>query len=418
MSPSPRLAFVIVIVSITCIFLPWQLGVLAGSAVLLVALAEAVVVLRQVRSSRDISRDVSHSLARGVPAPLTLRADGERTTTRIRQPLAPDLLIAKQEATGILDTEITATRRGHHTLPPPTGRTHGPLGLIHAYRKQHNNTEIVVFPDVPAARKIAVGVRSGIMRGEGAPSSSLLGLGTEFDSIRAYQPDDDIRQVNWRATARTGEPMSNQFRLEQERDLLCLIDTGRLMTTPIGELTQLDAALDAAIAVGLVADTVGDRCGAVAFDSQLRAIIKPRRGGGERLIRELYALEPRPIESDYTAAFQFAESLKRSLVIVFTDLFEPGAASPLISALPVLARKHAVVVACATDPLLQKTLKTQPRGELDLYLQTATLDVVNTQRTTEKTVARAGARTVVTQSDQLARACVNAYLNEKRRASF
>ncbi len=132
----------------------------------------------------------------------------------------------------------------------------------------------------------------------------------------------------------------------------------------------------------------------------------------------LYDIEPTPVESDYTAAFQMVESLKRSLVIVFTDLFEPSAASPLIRALPTLRRKHAVIVASATDPEMRATLARQPKTDQALFMQAATLDVIEAQRSTERAVARTGARTVVANSHQLGLQCVGAYLNEKRRASF
>src|SRR4029079_2320303 len=92
-----------------------------------------------------------------------------------------------------------------------------------------------------------------------------LGLGTEFESIRDYVPDDDFRQVNWRATARLGRPMSNQYRIERDRDVVCVVDCGRLMAAPFADRTRLDAALDAAVAVAAVADVVGHPCGTNAF---------------------------------------------------------------------------------------------------------------------------------------------------------
>src|SRR5919106_1721100 len=79
-----------------------------------------------------------------------------------------------------------------------------------------------------------------------------LGLGTEFESVREYSPDDDIRQVNWLATARLARPMSNEFRLEQDRDVVAVIDAGRLMASPITEATLLDVALDAVTALAAV----------------------------------------------------------------------------------------------------------------------------------------------------------------------
>ena len=63
-------------------------------------------------------------------------------------------------------------------------------------------------------------MRQGRFRDAGRRTRGPLGLGTEFESIRDYPPDDDIRQVNWRATERIGRPMSNQYRVEQDRDVM------------------------------------------------------------------------------------------------------------------------------------------------------------------------------------------------------
>src|SRR5437764_1031252 len=80
---------------------------------------------------------------------------------------------------------------------------------------------------------LALAVRQGRFRDAGQRSRGPLGLGLEFESVRDYLPDDDIRQVNWRATARLGRPMSNQHRVEQDRDVLCVVDAGRLMGAPL-----------------------------------------------------------------------------------------------------------------------------------------------------------------------------------------
>ena len=93
--------------------------------------------------------------------------------------------------------------------------------------------ELLVYPDLPAARRLALAVRPGRFRESGERSRGPLGLGTEFESIRDYLPDDDIRQVNWPATVRMGRPMSNQYRVEQDRDVICVLDCGRLMAAPL-----------------------------------------------------------------------------------------------------------------------------------------------------------------------------------------
>ena len=212
-----------------------------------------------------------------------------------------------------------------------------------------------MFPDLRTARRLALAVARGRFRDQGATARGPLGLGTEFELIRDYQPDDDIRQVNWRATARLGRPMSNQYRLEQDRDLLLLIDAGRLSSAPLGEhgMTILDAELDAAAALAFVADELGDRCGAVAFDDEVRAALPPRRQGGGDVVRALFDLEPRLLDSDYELAFRRAEGSKRALVVVLCDLLEEAAARSLVRAVPVLTRRHAVMVGSPSDPALE-----------------------------------------------------------------
>jgi uncharacterized protein (DUF58 family) len=227
------------------------------------------------------------------------------------------------------------------------------------------------------ARRLAVAVRQGRLTESGNRMRGPLGLGTEFESVRDYQPDDDIRQVNWRATARLGRPMSNDYRLERDREVLCLVDAGRLMAAPLGDRTRLDAAVDAAVAVALVADAVGDRCGTVAFDDEIRRRLPPRRAGGDSVVQALYDIEPRAVESDYELAFQALEGSKRSLVILLTDLLDEAAARSLVGAVPVLARRHAVVVASCADPDLDALLRTEPADTADVYATAAALDLLD-----------------------------------------
>ena len=129
----------------------------------------------------------------------------------------------------------------------------------------------LVYPDVYAAQRVVVALRRGRFRDPGLRTRGPLGLGTDFESIRDYQPDDDVRQINWTASSRTGRPMSNVYRIEQDRDVVCLLDAGRLMSAPLDATsTRLDACVDAVTMVALVADELGDRCGVTVFDAEIR----------------------------------------------------------------------------------------------------------------------------------------------------
>ena len=244
---------------------------------------------------------------------------------------------------------LVAHRRGRHKLPALATRSIGPLRLGSWYHRTGDVAEVIVYPDLPAARRLAIAVRQGRFQEEGRRSRGPLGLGTDLERIREYQPDDDIRQVNWRATARREIPMSNQWRVEQDREVICLIDSGRLMAAPVGDRTRLDAAIDAVAALAAVADEVGDRVGVVAFAGTILRRLSPRRSGGEAVVGAVFDLEPTNQESDYALAFQVVASAKRSLVFIFTDIVEEAAARPLTEAMSVLGRHHAVVVASVID---------------------------------------------------------------------
>jgi uncharacterized protein (DUF58 family) len=316
-----------------------------------------------------------------------------------------------------LTSELIARRRGRFTLPPATLRVRGPVGLATWDHELGEAQELLVYPDLPAARRLALAVRTGRFREAGERSRGPLGLGTEFESIRDYAPDDDIRQVNWPATVRMGRPMSNQYRVEQDRDVICVLDCGRLMAAPLsGGATRLDIAIDAATAVGLVADELGDRCGTVAFDAAVHRRLTPRRRGGDALVRALFDLQPAPVDSDYELAFATIAGAKRALVIVFTDLIEEVAARSLVAAVPVLARRHEVVVAGVADPDLDALLRSRPESALDVYRAAAALDVLAARERAAARVRGAGARVLETAPAALARACVGAYVSAKARA--
>jgi uncharacterized protein (DUF58 family) len=353
-----------------------------------------------------------------VPAALAVTlpdAGGRRV--RVRQPRPPEIDVEPQEAGGGLQAQLVARRRGRWTLPPAAVRVAGPLGLATWDHRAGEEAELLVYPDLPAARRLALAVRAGRFRESGRQSRGPLGLGTEFESIRDYLPDDDIRQVNWPATARVGRPMSNQYRIEQDRDVNCVLDCGRLMAAPLrAGATRLDAAVDAATAVGLVADELGDRCGTVAFDAAVHRRLAPRRRGGAALVRAVFDLQPAPVDSDYELAFRSVASSKRALVIVFTDLIEEVAARSLVRAVPVLARRHEVVVAGVVDPDLDAALGALPASELDVYRAAAALDVLAARERAAARVRAVGARVLETAPAELGRACVAAYLSAKARA--
>ena len=411
--PTVRLAWLLGAVALTALLLPALVSVVLALALVGAAGADA----RLARRPPGLERTVGNTLALGTPSPLRAEVGApEAGRVLVRQPSTAGLKVVPPEGERGLRASAIPLRRGRHLLPPFTARCEGPLGLMCADHPGGPAVEVAVYPDLPAAQRLALAVRSGRFREEGHRGRGPLGLGTEFESIRDYSPDDDIRQVNWRATTRLGRPMSNQYRIEQDRDLICLVDAGRLMAAPLGDRDRLDVALDAVAAVGLVADALGDRCGCVAFDGRVLRELAPRRAGGAAVVRALFDLEPSATDSDYELAFRRVGARKRALVLLFTDILEETAARPLIEAVPVLGRRHAVAVASAADPDLEQIVSTLPREPRDVHAQTVALEVLAARRRVRRTLGATGAQVIEAAPGALGSACVRAYLRAKSRA--
>ena len=188
------------------------------------------------------------------------------------------------------------------------------------------------------------------------------------------------------------------------------------MAAPLGDRSRLDAALDAVTAVAVVAEEVGDRCGVVAFDTEVRREVRPRRAGARAVLEAVFDLEPRPVDSDYELAFTAVARSKRSFVLLITDLLEESAARPLLDAVPILARRHVVAVATVADPGVAELVGTAPSTALDVYAAAVAHDVLDARALVSARLAQAGVEVVEATPEAFSAACVSTYLRAKYRA--
>lgn len=412
MSPTPRAAVALAVIALAALVLP--LGLVAAAAVVL--LAAVGFDAWAIRGRPVVRRTVPQILSRGAPVRLQIAATVPIAhAVTVRQGAPAGVALRPAQGQGTLDAELVARVRGRHLLPEIGCRAEGPLRLAAAYRRAGGTAELLVYPDLVTARRLALAAREGRLLDSRTRARGPLGLGTDFESVRDWTPDDDVRHINWAATERTGRPMSNQYRLEQSRELQFLIDAGRLMAAPLGDRNRLDVALDAVTAVGLTADELGDHCGVVAFDSELRRQLRPRRDGGRSIIRALFDLQPRLRDSDYELAFRRIATGRRALVLVLCDLFDEDAARALIESVPVLARRHAVLVASVLDPELEAIVRTPPADTRDVLTAAAAVDLLTARARATQRLRHSGAQVVQALPDRFAVACVQAYLTAKAR---
>jgi len=417
-SPTPRAAALLVGCALVALVLGPGVAIVLAVAVITATVVDATL----ARGPVPVHRTVPAVLSRGVPAPVEISSGEAAGRLWLRQPRPSYFEVEPARGEGALRAEVTGRRRGRYLLPGVATRREGPLGLARWDRLATEASEVLVYPDLPAARRLVLAVRQHRLREAGMLPRGLLGLGTEFESVRDYLPDDDIRQVNWRATARLGRPMSNQYRVEQDRDLILLLDTGRLMAAPTSpgpgrpaDRTRLDTAVDAAAAVAMTADELGDRCGVIAFAGDIRREVSPRRRGGRAVVQATFDLEPVGGDADYELAFRRVGEAKRAFVLVLSDLLEETAARPLRDAVPLLARRHAVAVASVADPDLDALTRTPPQDPSDVYAAAIGLDVLGARTRVASALAHAGAEVIEAPPESLAAACVRGYLRAKRR---
>lgn len=412
MTPTRRLAVAVAACAVLALLVGGTLALIVAVALVGLGVGDAVLARRAPR----IRRTLPPVLLRGIPGELEVTVDPvARGAVRIRQASVPDLHVAQPAADGDLRTTVTATRRGRHVLPGVAVRTAGPLGLGTWDHVAVGDLELSVYPDLVTARRLALAARESRRRDPGLRGRGPLGLGTEFERVREYVPDDDVRQVNWRATARVGHPMSNEHRYETERDVVLVVDTGRLMAAPTGDRTLLDAAVDAASAVALVADELGDRVGVVAYADGIRRHLPPTRANGQAVVEAIHDLEPVDRDADPHRALALLTGGKRALVLLLTDLVEPAAARPLLTAMPVVTRRHAVVVASCRDEAIRRRAYGRPDVPRDVIGQAVALDVLDARERAAAQLRGVGATVLDAPADGLAARCVDGYLTLKRR---
>jgi uncharacterized protein (DUF58 family) len=412
-APTVRAAALLAVISCSALILPAGAVIAAALILLAVAAADAWA----VREAPVVERTLGRVLSRGARSALSVRvASADHRRVLLRQPATPDLRVEATTSGNELEGWVTARRRGRHVLPPVASASLGPLGLARVHHRPGPVEYVRAYPDLAAARSLLLRLRPGATGNPGGLARGPLGLGTDFEAVRDYSPSDDIRQLNWRATARLGRPMSNQYRVERDRDVVCVLDSGRLMGSPIGSKTMLDAALDAVAVIALAADELGDRCGAVAFDSAVRRALSPRHRGGRDVIEALFELEATSLDSDFEGAFTRVGASRRAFVLVLTDLIDESAARSLIAGMPMLARRHAVVVASAVDPALAELTTSPPATPARVAGAVVALDVLEARAAAALRLRRAGAEVLEAPGEELAGRCLSAYLRAKARA--
>jgi uncharacterized protein (DUF58 family) len=311
-------------------------------------------------------------------------------------------------------TTLVPTRRGERRTGRVTVRSYGPLGLGARQRQLVAPGTLQVLPAF-ASRRFLPEKLSRLRQIDGAVLMRQRGQGSEFDSLRTYVIGDDVRAIDWRATARSRDLVVRTWRPERDRHIVLAIDTGRSSAARLGDEPRLDASLDASLLLGALAARAGDRIALVAADTAVRARLGLTAGRDvlPRLVGALAPLEPALVETDpqLLAAEVLRQVSKRSLVVLFSAL-DTAADTGLLPAARVLAARHEVIVASASDPALAR-LAAARSDAADVYAAAAAELTVARRAAVVEQLGRLGAHVVDAGTDVFASKVADAYLDLK-----
>ena len=374
---------------------------------------------RKVELSRDVPGRVR--LGETVESTLYLANTGRRRVrgvvrdgwqpSAVAAPLRARIDIPRGERRAVTTT-LTPFRRGERRAAHVTIRSFGPLRLIARQATIALPGTLTVLPPFNS-RKHLPSRLARLRELDGATSVMVRGQGTEFDSLRDYVRGDDVRSIDWRATARRKDLVVRTWRPERDRRVVIVIDSGRTSAARIDNEPRIDTAFESALLLGALASSAGDRVDLLVFDRRVRARVQGATGAEllSRMVSSMAPVDPELIEMDWTAVPGLVRSItsQHALVVLATTIDAPGASRGLLSVLPQLSRKHTVVVASVTDPDVTDATRTR-LTTADVYRAAAAERALLDQARVAAAIRQLGGEVVTGAPQDLPPALADAYI--------
>ncbi|KPG81318.1 DUF58 domain-containing protein [Frigoribacterium sp. RIT-PI-h] len=333
-----------------------------------------------------IRREVPGAIRLGesAPARLTVVNGGRRAPRGLRrdagQPSAGATparrrLSLRPGRAATLTVTLTPFRRGERRAGGVTVRTVGPLRRAGRQATRGVPGAGRVLPRFSSRKRLPSRL-ARLRELDGRTSVMIRGQGTEFDSLREYVRGDDVRSIDWRATARRDDLVGRPWRPERDRRVVVVVDTGRTSAARIDDEPRLDTAFESALLLGALASRAGDRVDVVLFDRRVRGRVQGATGPAllSSMVETMAPVEPELVETDWSAVPALVRSVtsRRALVVLATTVASPAAPRSLLAAIPPLTRQHLVVVASVTDPALDESVSR--RGTRDEVYRAASAE--------------------------------------------
>ncbi|GAA2127923.1 DUF58 domain-containing protein [Nocardioides bigeumensis] len=312
----------------------------------------------------------------------------------------------------LLETPMVPVRRGDLRAVGVTVRLWGPLRLAARQRTREVPGALRSLPPFESRKHLP----SRLLRLrelDGRAAVRVRGQGTEFDSLREYVRGDDVRSIDWRASARNRSVVVRTWQPERDRRVVLVLDTSRTSAARVEDVPRLDSAMDAALLLAALAARAGDRVDFVAGDRRVRTRL--RAAGSREVTAQLQdamaTLQPVLAEADWAglAAAVTAMGRQRALVVLLTPLEPSAIEEGLLPVLPTLTRHHRVILASVRDPALGE-LTRHRRSVDEVYDAAAAEQALRRRRRTSELLSALGVDVVDTDAERLPPALADHYL--------
>ncbi|MBN2494192.1 MAG: DUF58 domain-containing protein [Deltaproteobacteria bacterium] len=323
---------------------------------------------------------------------------------------------------------LRALRRGRSTIEAVWLECIGPLGLLAFRRRCFLGVTRPVTPDVHSVSRAAIQLFSSRNLQHGVRVERYRGDGSEFDCLREYEPGFDIRTIDWKASARLARLLCRELRAERNRQIMLAVDSGRLMSEPVGEartatpLPRLDYAIHAGLLLAYISLHVGDRVGLLSFDDRVRHYCTPVRGQAAfgSLSRLASQIDYSSRESNFTLGLMelARRQSRRALVVVLTDFVDTISAELMVENLSRLARRHLLIFVALQDPLLLLEGKQRPEDLVQLHRAVVAHRLLQDREMVIRRLRRMGILCVDAPPEQISTRLIDHYLNLKRKEAF
>jgi uncharacterized protein (DUF58 family) len=410
---------------------PWLQTLVFIYDMMLIAIALVDVRLSRLAETVHITRSFSGRFAVGADTDVSVKVQNHSNrglTLIVKDEFPPQMILkgirsAKLRVDGqnsaALVYALTPPKRGRFQFGHTAIRFLTRFGLAWKQTTANQPDVVKVYPNIRRAREAelkALGARSVVSSHR---KTSWRGEGREFESMRDYVRGDELRHISWTATARRGKLTTRQYQIERDQTILIALDAGRLMTARIEQETKLDSAVHASLALMSAAARAGDNAGLMVFGRRIISYLPPSRGRDhmDAALEALHGVEPEMIEPSYARAFEFvsANTKRRSLVVLLTDLVDEEGSKELLTSLHLLRPRHLPLVVTIADRDLKAVVRQTPSNVRELFTQSVSEEIIHHREAALRMVESQGGLALDVTAAALAPALLQTYLRVKER---